>query len=291
MKFAFIAEDEVAFPVAVLCRVLDVSPSGYYAWAKRPASARAHRDEELGASVRAAHAASKGRYGSPRVHAELCANGEKVGRKRVARLMKAANLAGRKRRKFRSTTDSNHAFPIAPNVLERDFTATAPNEAWVTDITSIWTREGWLYLAAILDLFSRRVVGWATSANIDRHLALAALETALRDRRPGIGLVHHSDRGSTYASGDYRKVLETYGLECSMSRKGDCWDNAVAESFFASLKREVEEIDQLVSRTQGTAIIAEYIDRFYNLQRRHSTIAYRSPIEFELMYYAQSRAA
>jgi putative transposase len=291
MKFAFIAEDEVAFPVAVLCRVLGVSPSGYYAWASRPASARAHRDEELGARVRAAHAASKGRYGSPRVHAELCANGEKVGRKRVARLMKAANLAGRKRRKFRSTTDSNHAFPIAPNVLERDFTATAPNEVWVTDITSIWTREGWLYLAAILDLFSRRVVGWATSANIDRHLALSALEMALRERRPREGLVHHSDRGSTYASSDYRDALDAHGLECSMSRKGDCWDNAVAESFFASLKREVEEIDQIGSRAHGDALIAEYIDRFYNLQRRHSTIAYRSPVEFELMYYVQSRAA
>ncbi len=291
MKFAFIAEDEVAFPVAVLCRVLGVSPSGYYAWARRPASVRAHRDEELGARVRAAHAASKGRYGSPRVHAELCANGEKVGRKRVARLMKAANLAGRKRRKFRSTTDSNHAFPIAPNVLERDFTATAPNEVWVTDITSIWTREGWLYLAAILDLFSRRVVGWATSANIDRHLALSALELALRERRPREGLVHHSDRGSTYASSDYRDALDAHGLECSMSRKGDCWDNAVAESFFASLKREVEEIDQVGSRAQGNALIGEYIDRFYNLQRRHSTIAYRSPVEFELMYYVQSRAA
>jgi putative transposase len=291
MKFAFIAEDEVAFPVAVLCRVLDVSPSGYYAWAGRPASPRAHRDRELGARVRAAHAASKGRYGSPRVHAELRANGEKVGRKRVARLMKAANLAGRKRRKFRSTTDSNHAYPIAPNVLDRDFTATAPNEAWVTDITSIWTREGWLYLAAILDLFSRRVVGWATSANVDRHLALAALAMALRERRPREGLVHHSDRGSTYASGEYRSALDAHGLECSMSRKGDCWDNAVAESFFASLKREVEEIDEVGSRAQGNALIAEYIDRFYNLQRRHSTIAYRSPIEFELMYYAQSRAA
>jgi putative transposase len=291
MKFAFIAEDEVAFPIAVLCRVLGVSPSGYYAWAGRPASARVQRDEELGARVRTAHAASKGRYGSPRVHAELRANGEKVGRKRVARLMKAAHLAGRKRRKFKSTTDSNHAFPIAPNVLERDFTATAPNEAWVTDITAIWTREGWLYLAAILDLFSRRVVGWATSANIDRHLALAALATAVGDRRPREGLVHHSDRGSTYASSDYRGALEAHGLECSMSRKGDCWDNAVAESFFASLKREVEEIDHVVSRAQGHALIAEYIERFYNLQRRHSTIAYRSPIEFELMYYAQSRAA
>jgi putative transposase len=291
MKFAFIAEDEVAFPVAVICRVLEVSPSGYYAWAKRPASARASRDEELGARVRAAHAASKGRYGSPRVHAELRANGEKVGRKRVARLMKAANLAGRKRRKFRSTTDSNHAFPIAPNVLEQDFTTMAPNKVWVTDITSIWTSEGWLYLAAILDLFSRRVVGWATSANVDRHLALAALAMALGDRRPHPGLVHHSDRGSTYASGDYRKALDTHGLECSMSRKGDCWDNAVAESFFASLKREVEEIDRVESRAQGHALIAEYIERFYNLQRRHSTIAYKSPVEFELMYQAQSRAA
>jgi len=290
MKFAFIAEDEVAFPIAVLCRVLDVSPSGYYAWARRPASARAHRDEDLGARVRAVHAASKGRYGSPRVHAELRANGEKVGRKRVARLMKAANLAGRKRRRFKSTTDSNHAFPIAPNILARDFTATAPNQAWVTDVTSIWTRQGWLYLAAILDLFSRRVVGWATSTSIDRHLALAALYEALRDRRPSAGLVHHSDRGSTYASGDYRKTLDAHALECSMSRKGDCWDNAVAESFFASLKREVEEIDQLETPAHGHAVIGDYIDRFYNLNRRHSTIAYRSPIEFELMY-ARSRAA
>jgi putative transposase len=291
MKFAFIAEDEVAFPVAVLCRVLEVSTSGYYAWAGRPASARARRDAELGASVRAAHEASKGRYGSPRVHAELRANGEKVGRKRVARLMKAANLAGRKRRRFRSTTDSKHAYPIAPNILERDFTAAAPNRAWVTDITAIWTREGWLYLTAILDLFSRRVVGWATSANIDRHLALAALATALRERRPSKGLVHHSDRGSTYASGDYRSALDAHGLKCSMSRKGDCWDNSVAESFFASLKREVAEIEGLESRAQGTAVVREYIDRFYNLQRRHSTIAYSSPVEFELMYYVQSRAA
>jgi transposase InsO family protein len=205
--------------------------------------------------------------------------------------MKAANLAGRKRRKFRSTTDSNHAFPIAPNVLEQDFTTMAPNKVWVTDITSIWTSEGWLYLAAILDLFSRRVVGWATSGNVDRHLALAALAMALGDRRPHPGLVHHSDRGSTYASGDYRKALDTHGLECSMSRKGDCWDNAVAESFFASLKREVEEIDRVESRAQGHALIAEYIERFYNLQRRHSTIAYKSPVEFELMYQAQSKAA
>jgi putative transposase len=291
VKYAFIAAQEVAFPVVVVCRVLDVSTSGFYAWRGRPASRRARRDAELGARIRAAHAGSKGRYGSPRVHAELRADGQRVGRKRVARLMKAAHLAGRRRRRFRATTDSNHAFPIAPNLLERDFTATAPNEAWVTDITSIWTQEGWLYLAAILDLFSRRVVGWATSANIDRHLALAALGAALRERRPGAGLVHHSDRGSTYASGDYRSALDAHEMDCSMSRKGDCWDNAVAESFFASLKREVEQIETFESRAQATASIAEYIEQFYNLQRRHSTIGYYSPIEFELMHRSGKRTA
>lgn len=291
MKFAFIAEEQVAFSIVALCRVLEISTSGYHAWARRPASPRSLRDEELGAQVRVLHAASQGRYGSPRVYADLREAGVKVGRKRVARLMKEANLAGRRRRRFRSTTDSNHAFPIAPNILERDFTATVPNQAWVTDITSIWTQEGWLYLAAILDLFSRRVIAWATSANIDRHLALDALATALRDRRPSEGLVHHSDRGSTYASGDYRKVLKANKIKCSMSRKGDCWDNAVAESFFASLKREVEEIERFESRAQATATIGDYIDNFYNLQRRHSTINYKSPIEFELMYYARSSAA
>ena len=291
MKFAFVAAQLVAFPVAVICRVLDVSTSGYYAWTERGASRRSRRDLDLGAKVRAAHAASKGRYGSPRVHAELRAAGEKVGRKRIARLMKQAHLEGRKRRRFRKTTDSNHRLPIAPNLFERDITATAPNQTWVTDITFLWTQQGWLYLAAILDLFSRRVVGWATSCTVDRHLALAALRMALRDRRPSEGLVHHSDRGSTYASGDYRSALEAHGIECSMSRKGDCWDNAVAESFFASLKREVEEIEGLESHAQANVILADYIDRFYNLQRRHSTIGYRSPTEFELMNRKESRAA
>jgi putative transposase len=291
VKFAFIAEQKVAFSIVMMCRVLDVSTSGYHAWNGRPVAAHAHREGELDGRVRAAHAASKGRYGSPRVHAELRANGERVGRKRVARIMKNAGLTGRKRRRFQSTTDSRHAFPIAPNVLERDFTATEPNQAWVTDITFIWTHEGWLYLAAILDLFSRRVVGWATSTNVDRHLALSALENALRTRRPSQGLVHHSDRGSTYASGDYRRALDAHEIECSMSRKGDCWDNAVAESFFASMKREVEEIDRFESRAQATLTIGDYIDKFYNVQRRHSTIGYKSPVEFELMYYTRSKAA
>jgi transposase InsO family protein len=291
VKFAFVSEEQVAFPVAVMCRVLGVSTSGYYAWKGRPTSLRTLRDVELAAQIRVAHGASAGRYGSPRVHAELRASGEKVGRKRVARIMKEAGLAGRMRRRFRKTTDSNHSLPVAPNVLERDFCTAAPNQAWVTDITYLWTREGWLYLAVMLDLFSRRVVSWATSASIDRHLALTALRAALRDRRPGAGLVHHSDRGSTYASGDYRGTLESHAIKCSMSRKGDCWDNAVAESFFATLKREVEEIDHLESHAQANAVLADYIDRFYNFQRRHSTIGYRSPVEFELMYGAKFRAA
>ncbi len=291
MKFAFIAEQKVAFSIVALCRVLDVSTSGYHAWRGRPVAVHTHRDGELDERVRAAHAASKGRYGSPRVHAELRANGLRVGRKRVARLMRSAGLAGRRRRRFRVTTDSKHAFPIAPNVLERDFTATEPNQAWVTDITFVWTQEGWLYLAAILDLFSRRVVGWATSANVDRHLALACLTNALQARRPSEGLVHHSDRGSTYASADYRRALDANDIECSMSRKGDCWDNAVAESFFATLKREVDESDRFESRAQARLIIGDYIERFYNVQRRHSTIGYMSPLEFELVHYTRARAA
>ena len=290
MKFAFISEEKVAFPVAVLCRLLAVSPSGYYATRGRPKSLHARRDEDLAKRVADAHRTSKRRYGSPRVHADLTAAGERVGRKRVARLMREKGLVARMRRRFRTTTDSKHDFPIAPNVVGRDFTANAPDQVWVTDITFLWTAQGWLYLAVILDLFSRRVVGWATSQNVDRHLALAALDTALTKRRPIAGLVHHSDRGSTYASSDYRKALDARGIECSMSRKGDCWDNAVAESFFATLKRELEGIDAIESRTAATISIGEYIDGFYNLERRHSAINYTSPVEFELIHSVKRAA-
>jgi len=290
VKFAFISAEKVAFPVSALCRLLAVSQSGYYAALGRPRSLHARRDEDLAEKVAEAHLASRRRYGSPRVHAELRASGECVARKRVARLMRENQLVARSRRRFRTTTDSKHTFPIAPNLLARDFTAKGPDEAWVTDITFLWTAQGWLYLAAIIDLFSRRVVGWATSQNVDRHLALAALDRALTWRRPNAGLVHHSDRGSTYASGDYRKALKARGIECSMSRKGDCWDNAVAESFFASLKREMDGIDDLESRAAATILIGEYIDGFYNLQRRHSTINYTSPIEFELIHSVRKSA-
>jgi putative transposase len=281
----------VAFPIVVLCRVLAVSPSGYYASLTRPATQHARRDEDLLKQIRVSHHASKRRYGSPRVHADLKASGKKVGRKRVARLMRKNGLVAVIRRRFRKTTDSKHDFPIAPNLLGRDFTVVKPNASWVTDITFIWTLQGWLYLAIVIDLFSRRVVGWATSRNVDRHLALAALDMAVRARRPGHDLVHHSDRGSTYASGDYRKVLEKEGIECSMSRKGDCWDNAVAESFFSTLKREMENMDHLESWEAANISIADYINGFYNLHRRHSALNYNSPIEFELIHSMNKKAA
>ena len=291
MKFAFISNEKVAFPLVVLCRVLAVSVSGFYASVRRPSSARLRRDRELAEKVSAAHVASRKRYGSPRVHAELKAAGEEVGRKRVARIMRENRLVARCRRRFRKTTDSVHKFPIAPNVLKRNFTVTAPDLAWVTDITFLWTKQGWLYLAVILDLFSRRVVGWATSENVDRHLALAALDMALVRRQPVAGLVHHSDRGSTYAADGYQAALRTRGFECSMSRKGDCWDNAVAESFFATLKREMDDADNLESKASATLAVGEYIDGFYNIRRRHSAIGYNSPIEAELLHSVTKQAA
>jgi transposase InsO family protein len=290
MKFGFISEEKVAFPIAVLCRVLGVSTSGYYASQGRLASNHTLRDEALLARIATHHLASKRRYGSPRVHEDLKADGEHVGCKRIARLMRENRLVARTRRRYRKTTDSKHSFPIAPNLLKRDFTAQGPDESWVGDITFLWTRRGWIYLAVILDLFSKRVIGWATSENVDRHLALAALDMALGQRCPGRGLVHHTDRGSTYASKAYRKALKSRGIRCSMSRKGDCWDNAVAESFFATLKREMEDIDRLEGWVSANLSIGEYIDGFYNTKRRHSALNYNSPIKFELMHSVKKAA-
>ncbi|WP_437776943.1 IS3 family transposase [Sorangium sp. So ce1097] len=291
VRFEFIDAEKAHYPVLVLCAVLLVSPSGYYAWAKRSQSARAKADAQLSAQIRAVHHKSRGRYGSPRVHAELRARGIRVGRKRVARLMRAQRLAARSKRRFRRTTNSRHNGPIAPNVIARQFEAQAPNQVWVTDVTYIPTGEGWLYLAVMLDLFSRRVVGWSASATNDRALALAALTPALRARRPAAGLVHHSDRGSPYASDDYRGVLGAHGLIPSMSGAGDCWDNAVAESFFATLKVELVEHERYPTRAAAIASIGDYIESFYNLKRRHSRLAYMSPIEFELRTYVTAFAA
>lgn len=291
MKFDFIAAEKAVYPVGVLCDVLEVSRSGYYAWTKREPPARALSDAQLKAEIAAVHRQSRGTYGSPRVHAELRSKGARVSRKRVERLMREDGIQARRKRPFRRTTDSNHTQPIAPNVLDRQFDVKAPNHAWVTDVTYIPTDEGWLYLAAILDLFSRRVVGWATSATNDRALALDALEHALRTRRPVAGLLHHSDRGSPYASEDYRAALARRGIVASMSRTGDCWDNAVAESFFATLKAELVDHERYPTRVAATASIGDYLESFYNPARRHSYLGYVSPVEFELKGQMKAMAA
>ena len=282
MRFAFILAEKAVWPVQVMCEVLRVSRSGYYAWQGRPASVRDRADGELVVEIKAAHKAGRGHYGSPRVHRALRQHGRRVSKKRVARLMHREGIVAKRRKKFRITTDSKHADPIAPNLLNREFDVALPNTAWVTDVTYVWTLQGWLYLAAILDLCSRRVVGWATSAHNDRQLALDALECAKSARRPSPGLLHHSDRGSVYASGDYRDALTLFAMVPSMSRKGDCWDNAVAESFFATIKGEMIDHESFESRAEATAAIADYIDGFYNVHRLHSSIGYLSPIEFEL---------
>ena len=282
MKFAFIAAEKAQHPVAVLCSVLGVSSSGFYAWRKRPPSERAKGDARLAVEVRLAHKRGRGTYGSPRVHRELKAHGHRVGKKRVERLMRQEGIQGQQKRRLRRTTDSNHTQPVAANVLARNFHAQAPNTAWVTDVTYVWTGEGWLYLAALLDLFSRRVVGWAASETNDRALALDALRRALSARRPAAGLLHHSDRGSPYASDDYQAALSERGLIASMSRKGDCWDNAVAESFFATLRAELLDHEHYATRRAAVASIGDYIENFYNVERLHSHLDYVSPIEFEL---------
>ena len=265
-----------------MCRVLCVSRSGFYAWRKRPPSVRSREDVELGEKIDEVFKESRGRYGSPRVHVELrTQHGIRVGRKRVARLMRLKNLVARRKRRFRKTTDSNHAFAVAPNRLKRNFNVNAPNRAWVADITYLWTREGWLYLAVILDLFSRRVVGWAMADHLRAELALSALRMALLRRRPKRGLIHHSDRGVQYACNDYRAVLRAHGIKCSMSRKGDCWDNAVAESFFGTMELELVDESDWKTREEATAAVFEYVEAFYNGKRIHSSAAYLSPAQFE----------
>lgn len=288
MKFAFIDAEKAEWPIEVQCEVFGVSRSGYYAWKARPEAARAKEDAQLVVEIKAASKAGRGNYGSPRVHRELRAKGRRVGKKRVERLMRQEGIVARKKRRFRRTTDSNHPHPIAPNVLDRNFHVELPNAAWVTDVTYVWTHEGWLYLAVILDLFSRRVVGWAASANNDRALAFSALDRAIAARSPEPGLVHHSDRGSVYASADYSQALSNMGAVKSMSRKGDCWDNAVAESFFATIKGEMIDHQDYATRTAAIAAIGDYIDAFYNPCRRHSAIGYLSPIEFELKFMSKT---
>ena len=289
MKFAFIEVEKARFPVTQLCATLAVSCSGFYAWRRRPLAPRHQADQRLRLEVAAIYAESRCRYGSPRIHAELRHKGQCTGRKRVARLMREQGLCARHKRRFRTTTDSRHGLPVAANVLQRDFTVTQPNVAWVTDITYIWTQQGWLYLAVILDLFSRRVVGWAMSEQITRQLALDALAMGLSQRQPHRGLLHHSDRGSQYASGAYRQCLEQQGIVCSMSRRANCWDNAVAESFFATLKTELVYRSAWATRADARQAIFEYLEVFYNARRRHSSLGYLSPVAFEQQYAQKSK--
>jgi len=282
VRFRFVEAEKALYPIRLMCRCLAVSRSGYYAWRKRPRSARVKQDARLRVEIAASHSASRRTYGSPRILRDLREEGHCVSRKRVARLMRELGLEGRRKRRFRATTDSKHRFSVAPNVLMRDFDVEAPNTAWVTDITYLATLEGWLYLAVILDLFSRRVVGYAMSERIDRALVLEALRKALVQRPGTRDLIHHSDRGSQYASHDYRDALDQAGITCSMSRRGDCWDNAVAESFFGTLKMELLYELPLQTRSATRSAVADYIETFYNVRRRHSSLDYRSPMEFEL---------
>lgn len=281
MKFQFIAAEKAHHSLALLCRCLRVTRTGFYAWRRRPASAHDRRDQQLRVLVRASYTASQGRYGSPRVHRDLLEDHqERVSRKRVIRLMQEEGLKARVRKRVKQTTMSDHDQPVAANLLDRQFTAAGPNQRWVGDTTEFVIGEsGKLYLAAILDLFSRFVVGWAVSAINDRHLTLKALQMALKRRCPDAGLLHHSDQGSTYASEDYQRVLDAHGITCSMSRRGNCHDNAVMEAFFSSLKSELA--DRFESCGEAKMALFDYVEVFYNQRRRHSTLGYVSPAAFE----------
>lgn len=267
-----------------MCQILGVSRSGFYAWKRCPESVRAREDRRLTERIEAVHRHSRRTYGSPRVHAQLRADGERCGKNRIARLMRQAGIRSKVARKFRPTTQSSHSLPVAANQLNQNFWVEAPNAVWVADITFIHTRQGWLYLASILDLYSRMVVGWAMDKTLSRQLALDALEMALRRRRPEAGLVHHSDRGGQYCSYEFQKRLQAVGMICSMSRRGDCYDNAVMESFFHTLKTELVHHHAYQSRKEARASIFDYIEVFYNRQRLHSSIGYRTPTELERQF-------
>lgn len=284
-KFACIAAHRTEFPIVLMCRVLEVSTAGFYAAQDREPSAHAVRDEQLRVAIRTAHEASRRRYGAPRVHHELTViQGGRVAKKRVARLMQSEGLRGRRRRRFVPTTDSAHGDPVAPNTLARQFdveSIPACDRIWASDITYVPTREGWLYLAVILDLASRRVVGWALRTTLERELVLAALGMALMHRQPDRGVLHHSDRGSQYASAEYRALLTAHGAAASMSRRGNCWDNAVTESFFATVKVELVHESDWATRDEARRDIFEFIEVWYNRERRHSSLGYDTPVEYE----------
>jgi len=281
MKYACIDRRRTRYPVRMMCRLLHVSRSGYYAWRTRPESARARRDRELIPEIRRVHQQSEGVYGSPRVHAELKGEGQRVGRNRVARLMRLERLRGCPKRRFRVTTQRDPRHPVAKNLLEGDFTADAPNQRWVADITYISTKQGWLYLAVVMDLYSRRIVGWSMRDRMSRRLVVDALKMAVDARRPEGGLIHHSDRGGQYTGDDFRDELAKHGIECSMSGSGNCYDNAVVESFFGILKRERVNRVRYRTRAEARADLFDYIEVFYNRKRRHGYLGNISPADHE----------
>jgi len=264
-----------------MCKVLKVSRSGYYASVVRPESSRARENRRLLVKIKAIHKGSRNTYGSPRVHRKLRAEGETCNRKRVARLMSDADIRAKQKRRFVATTNSKHNLPVAANLLDRQFNAVSPNSVWVSDITYIPTSEGWLYLATVMDLYSRQIVGWSMGDSMERSLVKDALSMAIRKRRPGEGLLHHSDRGSQYASTEYQGMLMRNGITPSMSRKGNCWDNAPMESFFHTLKTELVHHKHYLTRREARRDIFEYIEVFYNRQRLHSSLGYKTPTEYE----------
>lgn len=280
MKYAFIQAENAFAGVTWMCLRLGVSPSGYYAWLKRAPSVHAKKDEQLTVKIKASFEASRKTYGSTRVLEDLREDGEEIGRNRIIRLMQSEGLRARPKKRFKSTTNSDHAQPIAPNILDRNFDAETPNQRWVGDTTEMLTTGGAkFFLAAIIDLYSRFCVGWAVSAVNDRHLTMRALAAAVRRRCLDAGLLHHSDQGSTYASEDYRDLLEQHGIVCSMSRRGNCHDNAAMESWFSTVKFELGETFESIGRAKDQ--LFDYIEVFYNQQRRHSTLDYVSPARYE----------
>lgn len=276
-------------PVSWMCEALEVSASGYYAWATRPDSPTEQWRQELLGAIEEVHAEVKGRYGSPRLTAELKARGHECSENTVAKLMRGHGIRAKSPRRFVRTTDSNHHLPVAPNILDRDFDPEGPNERWCADITYIPTGEGWLYLAAVEDLFSRMIVGWSMAESMESRLVVDALEMAIQRRRPEAGLLAHSDRGSQYASDHYQRALSAGGITCSMSEVGQCWDNAPVESFFGRLKCETEPDGIFATRDQARAELFEYLELFYNRVRRHSSLGFLSPAEYERAHKQKRR--
>ena len=281
MRYRAIQEHDRRYPIRLMCRALAVSPAGYYAWRARSESCRSVANRALLSAIRVIHQESRATYGSPSIRQALVRRGQRVGEHRVARLMRQDGLRAKTVKKWRATTHSSHRLPVAENTLQRQFTVSQPNRVWAGDITYVWTTEGWLYLAVLLDLYSRLVVGWAMSPRVTGELTEQALVMALTNRQPCAGLLHHSDRGSQYAATPYQQVLTTHGITPSMSRKGNCWDNACVESFFGTLKRELVSHRHYATRDEAAQDIFEYIEVFYNRARRHSTLGYDSPAEFE----------